>query len=70
MQSNHQNELESESRTKDVDIQCGKYFTTCVHAVITSKGESCTTEIPILSRRPTHLVDVYPKLVLQYDAST
>ena len=66
MQSNHQNE----SRTKDVGIQCDNYFTACVHAVITSKGESCTTEIPILSRRPTHLVDVYPKLVLQYDVST
>ena len=34
--SNHQNELESEPRTKDVGIQCGKYFAVCVHAVVNS----------------------------------
>ena len=32
--SNHQNELESEPRTKDVGIQCGKYLTVCVCAVV------------------------------------
>ena len=32
--SNHQNELESEPHTKDVGIQCGKYFTVCVHALV------------------------------------
>lgn len=30
---NQQNEFESEPRTKDVGIQCGKYFTVCVHTV-------------------------------------
>ena len=32
--NNHQNELESEPRTKDMGIQCGKYFNVCVHAVV------------------------------------
>ena len=32
--SNHQNELKSKPRTKDVGTQCGKYFTVCVHAVV------------------------------------
>ena len=32
--SNHQNELESEPRTKVVGIQCGKYLTVCVRAVV------------------------------------
>ena len=68
--SNHQNELESEPHTKDVGIQCGKYFTVCVHAMIICKSGSCTTEFPILSRGPTHFVDVYPELVLQHDVST
>ena len=31
--SNQQNEIESDPRTKDMGIQCGKYFTVCVHAV-------------------------------------
>ena len=32
--SNHQNELKSEPCTKGMGIQCGKYFTVCVHAVV------------------------------------
>ena len=32
--SNHQNELESEPHTKDMGIQCGKYLTVCVLAVV------------------------------------
>ena len=34
------------------------------------KSGSCTTELPILLRGPTHFVDVYPELVLQRDVST
>ena len=34
------------------------------------KSGSCTTELPILSRGPTHFVDVYPELVVQHDVST
>ena len=38
--SNQQNEFEPEPRTKEVGIQCGKYFTVCAHAVaICCKGE-------------------------------
>ena len=38
--SNQQKEFEPEPRTKDVAIQCGKYFTVCAHAVaICCKGE-------------------------------
>ena len=37
--SNQQNEFEPEPRTKDVGIQCGKYFTVCVHAVAICKFE-------------------------------
>ena len=32
--SNQQNELKSEPHNKDVAIQCGKYFSVCVHAVV------------------------------------
>ncbi len=28
------------------------------------------TELPILSRGPTHFVNVYPELVIQHDVST
>ena len=34
------------------------------------KSGSCTTELPILSRGPTHFVNVYPELVVQHDVST
>ena len=70
--SNHQNELKSEPHTKDVGIQCGKYLTVCVRAVVQyiCKSGSCTTELPILSRGPTHFVDLYPELVVQHDIST
>ena len=30
----NQNELKSEPCTKDMGIQCGKYFTVCVRAVV------------------------------------
>ena len=33
-------------------------------------SESCITELPILSREPTHFIDVYPELVIQHDVST
>ena len=34
------------------------------------KRGSCATELSILSRGPTHFVDVYPELVLQHDVNT
>ena len=39
--SNQQKEFEPEPRTKDVAIQCGKYFTVCAHAAVAicCKGE-------------------------------
>ena len=30
----------------------------------------CLIELPILSRGPTHLMEIYPELVVQHDAST
>ena len=39
--------------------------------VVFKKISSCgTIELPILSRGPTHFVDVYPELVIQHDVST